>query len=190
MNSSALEQRIASQWDAEIVPQITEYIRIPAKSPHFDPQWESHGHIERVIQLALAWVTTQPIKGLTAEIVRIPGRTPLLFIEVPASVDHKGHGSVMLYWHLDKQPEMVGWHEGAGPWEPRFVDGKLYGRGGADDGYAVFAALSALAALEAQEEEGDSLQLLLEDDSPDEDHHGGMYSMSHISTYNLQKKCQ
>ena len=150
MNNAALEQRIASQWDTEIVPQITDYIRVPAKSPHFDPQWESHGHIERVIQLALAWVTTQPIRGLTAEIVRIAGRTPLLFIEIPASEGHAGRGSVMLYGHLDKQPEMVGWHEGAGPWEPRFADGKLYGRGGADDGYAVFAALSALGALEAQ----------------------------------------
>ena len=150
MNNSALEQRIDSQWDGEIVPQITDYIRVPAKSPHFDPQWEAHGHIERVIQLALAWVTRQPIKGLAAEIVRIPGRTSLLFIEIPASEGQRQRGSVMLYGHLDKQPEMVGWHEGAGPWEPRMVDGKLYGRGGADDGYAVFAALSALGALQAQ----------------------------------------
>jgi acetylornithine deacetylase/succinyl-diaminopimelate desuccinylase-like protein len=150
MNNSALEQRIATQWDDEIVPQITDYIRIPAKSPHFDPQWEAHGYIERVIQQALAWVTAQPIKGLTAEIVRIPGRTPLLFIDIPASASHQQQGTVMLYGHLDKQPEMVGWHEGAGPWEPRFDGGKLYGRGAADDGYAVFAALAALAALEAQ----------------------------------------
>ncbi|MEP7062251.1 MAG: M20/M25/M40 family metallo-hydrolase [Betaproteobacteria bacterium] len=150
MNNAALEQRIAAQWDDEIVPQITDYIRIPAKSPHFDPQWEAHGHIERAIQQALAWVTAQPITGLTAEIVRIPGRTPLLFIDIPASAGYSAPGTVMLYGHLDKQPEMVGWHEGAGPWEPRFADGKLYGRGGADDGYAVFAALSALAALEAQ----------------------------------------
>jgi len=150
MNNSALEQRIASQWDAEIVPQITEYIRVPAKSPHFDPQWQSHGHIERVIQQALAWVRIQPIKGLAAEIVRIDGRTPLLFIDIPASAGHARPGTVMLYGHLDKQPEMVGWHADAGPWEPRYDGGKLYGRGGADDGYAVFAALSAIGALQAQ----------------------------------------
>ncbi len=150
MDNAALEQRIASQWDSEIVPQITDYIRVPAKSPHFDPEWEAHGHIERVIQQALAWTRAQPIRGLAAEIVRIPGRTPLLFIDIPASGGHTRPGTVMLYGHLDKQPEMVGWHADAGPWEPRFEGGKLYGRGGADDGYAVFAALSALGALQAQ----------------------------------------
>ncbi|MEO8847395.1 MAG: M20 family metallopeptidase [Casimicrobiaceae bacterium] len=150
MNNSALEQRIAAQWDAEIVPQLTEYIGVPAKSPHFDPQWESHGHIERVVQQALAWVKAQPINALAAQIVRIPGRTPLLFIDIPATAGYAHPGTVMLYGHLDKQPEMVGWHADAGPWQPRFEDGKLYGRGGADDGYAVYAALSAIGALEAQ----------------------------------------
>jgi acetylornithine deacetylase/succinyl-diaminopimelate desuccinylase-like protein len=149
MTLSPLEQRIAAQWDSDIVPQITDYIRVPAKSPHFDPQWEAHGHIERVITQALAWTQAQPVKGLRAEIVRIPGRTPVLFIDVPASAGVRASGTVMLYGHLDKQPEMVGWHPEAGPWQPRFEGGKLYGRGGADDGYAVFAALSALGALDA-----------------------------------------
>ena len=150
MDTSALDRRIDAQWDGDIVPQITEYIRVPAKSPHFDPAWQANGHIERVITQALAWVRAQPVAGLRAEIVRIPQRTPLLFIEVPASAGRRADGGVMLYGHLDKQPEMVGWHAAAGPWVPRFEGGRLYGRGGADDGYAVFAALSALAALDAQ----------------------------------------
>ena len=57
---------------------------------------------------------------------------------------------VLLYGHLDKQPEMTGWADGLGPWEPVLKDGKLYGRGGADDGYAMFGALSAILALKAQ----------------------------------------
>jgi acetylornithine deacetylase/succinyl-diaminopimelate desuccinylase-like protein len=144
MNSPSLLSTISPQWDTDIVPQLTDYVRIPAKSPHFDPQWEANGHIERVIRLAEAWVKKQPVRGLEVEIVRLRGRTPLLYFDVPGSSDR----TVLLYGHLDKQPEMSGWR--AGPWDPVFEDGKLYGRGSADDGYAVFAALSAIGALQAQ----------------------------------------
>ncbi|HVS55739.1 MAG TPA: M20 family metallopeptidase [Casimicrobiaceae bacterium] len=146
MNPEHLLSAISTQWDAEIVPRLAEYVRIPAKSPHFDPQWEINGHIERAIRLAEAWVGKQPVRGMTFEIVRLPGRTPLLYFDVAGSGDR----SVLLYGHLDKQPEMVGWREGFGPWDPLFENGKLYGRGSADDGYAVFAALAAIGALQAQ----------------------------------------
>jgi acetylornithine deacetylase/succinyl-diaminopimelate desuccinylase-like protein len=146
VNPEHLLSAISTQWDVEIVPQLTEYIRIPAKSPDFDPRWEIHGHIERAIRLAEAWVGKQPVRGLTFEIVRLPGRTPLLYFDVAGTGDR----SVLLYGHLDKQPEMVGWREGYGPWDPLFENGKLYGRGSADDGYAVFAALAAIGALQAQ----------------------------------------
>ena len=139
MNSPALLSAVSAQWDGDIVAQLTDYVRIPAKSPHFDPQWKAHGHIERVIRLAEAWVKKQPVRGLTVEIVRLPDRTPLLYFDVPGA----GNRTVLLYGHLDKQPEMSGWRAGFGPWDPLFEDGKLYGRGSADDGYAVFAALSA-----------------------------------------------
>jgi acetylornithine deacetylase/succinyl-diaminopimelate desuccinylase-like protein len=151
MTAAALSAAIAAKWDDEIVPQLTDYIRIPAKSPHFDPDWKKNGHIERVVALAEAWVRKQPVRGLEVEIVRLKGRTPLLYFNVPAT-SKKGtrDATVLLYGHLDKQPEMVGWLAGYGPWSPRFDDGKLYGRGGADDGYAVFASLTAIAALQAQ----------------------------------------
>jgi acetylornithine deacetylase/succinyl-diaminopimelate desuccinylase-like protein len=143
---SAATDRIAQQWDDDIVPRLVDYIRIPAKSPHFDPTWEANGHIERVIRLAEEWARAQPIAGLTVEIVRLPGRTPVLLFEVPGNGDR----TVVLYGHLDKQPEMVGWRADGGPWTPVIENGKLYGRGGADDGYAIFSALSALGALAAQ----------------------------------------
>ena len=143
---SAATERIAHQWDAEIVPRLVDYIRIPAKSPHFDSAWEANGHIERVIRLAEQWAREQSIPGLTVEIVRLPGRTPVLLFEVPGDDER----TVLLYGHLDKQPEMVGWRADGGPWTPLVEDGKLYGRGGADDGYAIFAALSAIGALAAQ----------------------------------------
>lgn len=146
MNPTALAAAIARTWNESIVPQLIEYIRIPAKSPHFDPQWEAHGHIEKVVRLAEAWVRQQPVRGLAAEIVRLPGRTPLLFFDVPGT----GERTVLLYGHLDKQPEMTGWRDDLGPWKPLIEDGRLYGRGGADDGYAVFASLAAIGALQAQ----------------------------------------
>jgi acetylornithine deacetylase/succinyl-diaminopimelate desuccinylase-like protein len=143
---TTLAATVSRAWNESIVPQLVEYIRIPAKSPHFDPQWESNGHIERVIRLAEAWVRQQPVRGLALEIVRLPGRTPVLYFDVPGAGDR----TVLLYGHLDKQPEMTGWREGLGPWLPVIEDGKLYGRGGADDGYAVFASLAAIGALQAQ----------------------------------------
>ncbi len=149
MTSATLAAAIAHHWDEEIVPQLVDYVAIPAKSPHFDPQWEANGHIERVIGLADAWVRRQPVRGLVAEIVRLPGRTPVLYFEVPATAGATD-ATVLLYGHLDKQPEMVGWREGYGPWVPVIADGRLYGRGGADDGYAVFASLAAIAALQRE----------------------------------------
>ncbi len=146
LNPTTLASSIAAQWDHEIVPLLTEYIAIPAKSPHFDPQWTANGHIERVIRLAETWVRKQAVRGLVVEIVRLPQRTPLLYFDIPGIGDR----TVLLYGHLDKQPEMIGWRHNYGPWNPLYEDGKLYGRGGADDGYAVFASLSAIAALQAQ----------------------------------------
>ena len=150
VDHEALARRIGAQWDGDIVPQLVEYIRLPAKSPHFDPDWEKHGHLEAAIQQARRWVEAQGVKGLALEIVRLPGRTPVLFFDIPATGGASGERTVLFYGHLDKQPEMTGWRAGLGPWEPVYEDGKLYGRGGADDGYAVFAALSAVMALDAQ----------------------------------------
>ena len=141
---------ISAQWDADIVPQLIEYIKIPAKSPGFDREWAAHGFLDAAIKQAQAWVAAQNVPGLTLEIVRIAGRTPVLFFDIPATGGLDKSNTVLLYGHLDKQPEMTGWREGLGPWIPVYEDGKLYGRGSADDGYAVFAALSAIMALDAQ----------------------------------------
>jgi acetylornithine deacetylase/succinyl-diaminopimelate desuccinylase-like protein len=135
-------------WDGDIVPVLTDYIRIPNKSPIFDPEWEKHGHMDKVVVLFADWARKKiaGLPGATLEVVKVGARTPLIFIEVPG----KAEGTVFMYGHLDKQPEMSGWSEGLGPWTPVLKDGKLYGRGGADDGYAMFAALSALLALGEQ----------------------------------------
>ena len=134
-------------WDDAIVPALADYIAIPAKSPMFDADWQRHGHIERVVRDAAAWVEGRRIQGLALEIVRLEGRTPVLFFDVPATRPGST-GTVCLYGHLDKQPEFDGWRSDLGPWTPKYENGLLYGRGGADDGYAVYAAITAIEALD------------------------------------------
>jgi acetylornithine deacetylase/succinyl-diaminopimelate desuccinylase-like protein len=157
-DAQALARRIADHWGREIIPRLVEYIAIPAKSPLFDPDWVTHGYIDRAVDLAAAWARMQPIAGMQVEVVRLPTRTPTIFIDIPGTKP----GNILLYGHLDKQPEMTGWREGLGPWQPVIEDGKLYGRGGADDGYAIFSALSAITALQAQNISHPRCALLIE----------------------------
>ena len=141
--------QVSAQWDGDIVKQLTDYIAIPAKSPAFDADWAQHGFIDAVMRNAAAWVEAQKVEGLTLEVVRLEGRTPVLFFEIPAT--HAGSTqTVLMYGHLDKQPEFSGWRNDLGPWTPKYEDGKLYGRGGADDGYAVYASIAAVQALKSQ----------------------------------------
>ncbi len=146
LRAQPLEAFVSARWDEDIVPQLVEYIRIPCKSPHFDPDWAANGHIDAAVALAEQWSRAQRIPGLKLEVVRLEGRTPVLFFEMAGEAP----GTILMYGHLDKQPEMTGWREGYGPWTPVLHEGKLYGRGGADDGYAIFASLTALAALKEQ----------------------------------------
>lgn len=145
--SKAALSTVAQFWDDAIVPALVEYIRIPAKSPHFDREWRAHGYIDEAVRLAAQWCEAHAVAGMNLEIVRLAGRTPCLFIDVPGTAGSAD--TVLLYGHLDKQPEMTGWREGLGPWTPVLQEGRLYGRGGADDGYAVFAALAAIRELKA-----------------------------------------
>ena len=119
----------------------------------FDADWFAHGYLESVVRHTAQWIEDQKVDGLSLEVVRLPGRTPVLFFDV-AATRSAGEGvseqTVLMYGHLDKQPEFSGWRKDLGPWTPKYEDGKLYGRGGADDGYAAYAAIAAIAALKEQ----------------------------------------
>ena len=145
-------QRVSQVWDDDIVGQLTDYIAIPAKSPTFAADWAELGLLDTVVRNAAAWVEAQKVAGLTLEIVRLPGRTPVLFFEIEATqaASASSGGTVLMYGHLDKQPEFSGWRSDLGPWTPKYEDGKLYGRGGADDGYAVYASIAAVQELKRQ----------------------------------------
>ena len=150
MDSAKLGQFINDKWDNEIVPQLIEYIAIPNKSPMFDANWVENGYMAQAVTLMETWARAQKIPGLQVEVVQLEGRTPLLLLEIPASGPETGDDTVLLYGHLDKQPEMTGWDADLGPWKPVLRGGKLYGRGGADDGYAMYGSLAAILALHEQ----------------------------------------
>jgi acetylornithine deacetylase/succinyl-diaminopimelate desuccinylase-like protein len=146
MDVASASRRIDQEWTASILPSLEAYIRVPNKSPLFDPQWAANGHMERAAAILVDWCRAQPVHGLTVEVVRLPGRTPVIFAEVAGSAP----GEVLLYGHFDKQPEFTGWNPGLDPWTPVVRDGRLYGRGGADDGYALYASLLAIRSLQEQ----------------------------------------
>ncbi len=144
--SNAAKQWVSERFASSIVPTLERYIAIPNKSPSFDPGWRQAGHMDSAVELLAAWAREALPEGAALEVVKLGERTPVIFIDVPGTGGAAGD-TVMLYGHLDKQPEMTGWREGLGPWQAVLEGDKLYGRGGADDGYAIFASLTALAAL-------------------------------------------
>jgi len=158
MNLEQAQRLIETRWQESIIPQLQDYIRIPNKSPLFDPEWQQHGHMDKAVSQIADWCKAEQIEGMTLEILISADRTPLIFMDIPG----QGDGNVLLYGHLDKQPEMHGWREPLGPWQPVIEGDKLYGRGGADDGYAVFASLTAVRILKQQNLPHANLKIIIE----------------------------
>lgn len=146
LNTEKLSNFIKKNWQENILPSLCEYITIPNKSPHFDQDWEANGFMEKAVNHIADWCKAHRAKNMSLDIVRLPERTPLLYIDIPGTTDE----TILLYGHLDKQPEMSGWHDDLSPWQPVIKDGRLYGRGAADDGYAMYACLTAINALQEQ----------------------------------------
>lgn len=151
-------------FEGDALSTLEGYVRIPCLSPEFDPDWEAHGHLVAAAELLLDWMRSRPIPHLQAELVQLPGLTPVIVAEVPATpayIDRAGGSKrdgagetagagerpVLLYGHLDKQPPLGTWREGLDPFVPVRQGDALYGRGTADDGYSAFAAVGALQAL-------------------------------------------
>ena len=148
MNIQKNTQFVHQFWENSILPTLNDYIRIPNKSPQFDPEWQIHGHMKKAVQLIADWCRSHALENMTMDIIQMENRTPLIFIEIPGNSDD----TILLYGHLDKQPEMSGWDSDLGPWTPVLKGEQLYGRGAADDGYAVFASLAAIRSLQEQQQ--------------------------------------
>ncbi len=146
IDAAAAKALVDAVFAESIVPTLVEYIKIPNKSPDFDPDWEANGYMQKAMDLIVGWCNDNPIEGMKLEVLQLPGRTPLLFIDIPGEIDD----TVLIYGHMDKQPEMTGWDDDLGPWKPVIKGDRLYGRGGADDGYSTFSSLTALRILQEQ----------------------------------------
>lgn len=162
VKDEAVRAHVRRLWDTEIIENLSELVRIPALSPAFDAQWAANGWLDAAIEHVRGWLSAREIPAARLEVVRLEGRTPVLLLDVPATPGAEDAGTVLLYGHLDKQPPVGGWSDGLGPWQPVLRDGRLYGRGSADDGYAGFAAAAALEALHAGDGAHARAVLLLE----------------------------
>ncbi len=157
LDHAIVRTHVDRAWDDDVLPALHDFIAIPNVSPAFDTDWSANGHMDRAVALMRAWCEGRAIEGATVEVHELAGRTPVVLCEIPATGERTD--TVVLYGHLDKQPEMSGWRDGLGPWSPVLEGDRLYGRGGADDGYAAFAALTAVEALRAAG--GDHARLLV-----------------------------
>ena len=149
MSNTQIQSYVNAIWEEEIVPTLVRYIEIPNKSPAFDNDWEIKGYMQDAAELLLDAIPRIPVKNAESRIFKLPGRTPVVLIDIPATNGFLGN--VLCYGHYDKQPEFTGWEDGLGPWKPVIRNDRLYGRGGADDGYAIFATLAAISALDDQD---------------------------------------
>jgi acetylornithine deacetylase/succinyl-diaminopimelate desuccinylase-like protein len=160
MDYQRLQAFIEHRWEPDVMPALLAYMAIPCESPAFDPDWANSGHMDRAVGLLADWARTQlaDVPGAMIEVIRLPARTPLVFIDVPGD----GTSPVLIYGHLDKQPAMDGWAAGRSAWAPSIDGDRLYGRGGADDGYAIFSAITALLALREQALDHPRCMILIE----------------------------
>ncbi|MDQ3294240.1 MAG: M20/M25/M40 family metallo-hydrolase, partial [Actinomycetota bacterium] len=148
MDAAALADRVHGAWDADVLPSLEAYIAIPALSPAFDADWRTTGHLATATEHIRAWSAARSIRGLTVTVHELDGRTPVIICDVPPFGGAPDDDTVLLYGHLDKQPPMEGWIDGLGPWTPVRRGPRLYGRGGADDGYSAYAALTAIEGVQ------------------------------------------
>jgi acetylornithine deacetylase/succinyl-diaminopimelate desuccinylase-like protein len=158
MTVPGLRPEVGAIWERDVLPTLSEYVSIRCLSPAFDPDWQAHGELDRAAVLLRQWCLDLGVRNTDAQIVSLEGRTPLLFVEIDADpgIGPRGprtqpaslEGGVFVYGHLDKQPPLGDWADGLDPFSAVRRGDRLYGRGTADDGYAVFAALSALLALQ------------------------------------------
>jgi len=150
---------IDKEFDTNVIPTLMEYIKIDNLSPFFDPQWETNGKLEKAAQLIVDWVNKQNVKGLKASVIKDDKLSPVIWINIDSN---GGNGNVLMYGHFDKQPHFDGWIEGTGPTTPKIIGDLLYGRGGADDGYATFASVLSIKALQQFDVKHGTINILIE----------------------------
>jgi acetylornithine deacetylase/succinyl-diaminopimelate desuccinylase-like protein len=137
-----------ADFERDALPTLTEFGAIPSLSPMFDEHWEQTGYLEDAVTLLANWAHSRALGHADVAVHRLEGRTPMLVVTVDSTAGDQG--TVVLYGHLDKQPPLGDWSDGLEPFVPVRRGDRLYARGVADDGYAIFSALTAIEAMEQQ----------------------------------------
>eukprot|EP01083_Nonionella_stella_P046907 125601_1 len=141
---ASVEKFVANEWETNALPALEDFVRIPNTSPEFNG---SPADALKAAQFMKAYVDKQEMAGCTADLRTCGDKTPMLVITIDGT--DGSNDTVLSYGHMDKQPGLGGWSVG-GPTDPVRVGDKLYGRGAVDDGYSMFAYITALKALKAQ----------------------------------------
>lgn len=145
-DTNSCKNFVHQQFQLNALPSLMKYIEIPNTSRSYDVEWESNGLLAQAAEHLQKWIVGVGITGLRCEIIKDQGYSPLIFTQIPGTIDK----TLLFYGHFDKQPPFTGWDEDLGPCKPVIKDGKLYGRGGADDGYATYGTMLAIKAVQEQ----------------------------------------
>lgn len=147
INPEKLKQFVESEFTNNALPSFKTFLTIENCTPAYDPDWDKNGLLKSAASHLKAYaLKSSGVQGLNAILSSDEGKTPFLLVTVDST---SGDGkSILLYGHFDKQPPNSGWSQGLGPYLPVEKDGYLYGRGSADDGYAFYAMLTIIKALQ------------------------------------------
>lgn len=148
-----------SLFETEGLGALLAFVKVPSLSPRFEAEWAVKGDIEQAVETVKVWAEGLEVPGLSTTVLRLSNAPPVLLCDIPGS--SPASATILLYGHLDKQPGQASWPA----FTPVLKEGKLYGRGAADDGYAAITALLAIKAcgadrprcvviLETEEESG------------------------------------
>ena len=143
MDAKTLKKYIEKQFELNVLPNLMNFIRIPNLSPDFDPDWNKNGLLLKAANLIISFAKSLNIKNAEINLLQDSPYAPLIFIDIP-STRHNDNRTVLFYAHFDKQPYGTGWDKDKSPTNPVIENGRLYGRGAADDGYANFSILTAI----------------------------------------------
>ena len=162
VNPEDLKNYVNTEFDKTFEPSLEEFIRIPNLSPAYDPEWKTNGKLKQAAEHLKNFAEQIGIKGLKTTLFGDQETTPLLFININAS--EQTDKTVLMYGHFDKQPAFTGWDINKGPTIPIIQDGRLYGRGSSDDGYALYSALLSIKALQKLSISHPKIKIIIEGD--------------------------
>ena len=143
MEPKILHETISKIFNTTTLPNLMNFIRIPNTSPEFDPDWDKNNLLLKASKLIITFIKTLQLKNTEITLLKDENHTPFILTETKSSKE-KEKNTILFYAHIDKQPNCEGWDKGKSATNPIIENGRLYGRGSIDDGYAIYSILTAI----------------------------------------------